>query len=67
VEVAAFVLQLQWDDLIALGDEQNEDTAVELERRVDSLQPNKCCMVLHTVSDDIRLRHWIEEEIAERD
>lgn len=44
---------------MALGDEEDEDASNELQQRVSSLKPNKCCIVLHTVNGD----SWIVERL----
>jgi long-chain-fatty-acid--CoA ligase ACSBG len=39
---------LSWDELMTIGDANDSKMINELQQRIASLQPNKCCAVLHT-------------------
>jgi len=41
---------LQWDELMQHGDVDDDDLEQQLQRRIDAQTPNRCCMLIYTVS-----------------
>jgi len=41
---------LQWDGLMQYGDVDDADLDKELQKRIDAQKPNRCCMLIYTVS-----------------
>jgi len=43
-------LLLQWEGLMKYGDVEDDELDRELDKRIAAQHPNRCCMLIYTVS-----------------